>query len=169
MKRNFFLLALFFTAVCSVQSGCGVYRFADVSIPATVKTIKIHTIENRAPYVNAQLSPNLSEKLRQKVSNQTRLTQTNGDNAHYDISGEIQEYSVSTSAIANKQEVTNRLTVRVKIIVNNQLDNVVKDFEVTRNWEFDANSSLQAAESRLLEVMIRTLTDDIFNRIFSNW
>jgi hypothetical protein len=119
--------------------------------------------------VNPQLGPNLTDRLRQKINNQTRLTQINAENAHYDISGEIQDYSVTTSGIANRQETTNRLTVRVKIILNNQLANTKQEFDVSRNFEFAANSSLQAAESRLLDEIIRTLTDDIFNRIFSNW
>ena len=157
------------TIASITQSSCGVYRFTDASVPDSIKTVRIRFIENRAPYVNPQLSPTLTDRLRQKINNQTRLTQTNGDDAHYDISGEIHEYSVTTSAISNKQEVMNRLTVRVKITLNNQLANAVQDIDVTRNYEFNANLSIQAAEAGILEEMVRSLTDDIFNRLFSKW
>lgn len=124
---------------------------------------------NRAPYVNPQLSANLTEGVKRKILNQTRLSQTNSDNAHFDISGWISDYSVSTSAISDKQEVNNRLTVSVHIVATNTLDNNVKEFDISRNFEFDAKTSLQAAEARLLDEIIRTLSDDIFNRLFSNW
>ncbi|MBD0331310.1 MAG: hypothetical protein ICV66_01515 [Chitinophagaceae bacterium] len=153
----------------AVFSSCKIYKFADVSVPAEVKTVRINFIENRAQYVNPQLSPNLTDRIKQKIVNQTRLSQTNNDNAHYDISGYISDYTVSTSAISDKQVSANRLTVGVHITLNNQLNNQVQEFDVSRSFEFSASLSLQAAEAQLLDEMVRNLTDDIFNRIFSNW
>jgi|SRR5579875_1305794 len=156
-------------------TGCGVYKFADVSIPDSIKTVRINFIDNKAQYVNPQLSPNLTDRLKQKIVNQTRLTQTNRDNANYDISGYISNYSVSLSGISNtgpnnqKQASMNRLTVGVHITVNNQLANQVQEYDISRSFEFSASLSLQAAEAQLLDEMVRNLTDDIFNRIFSNW
>ena len=149
--------------------GCGVYRFADVSIPDSIKTVKVNFIENKARYVNPQLSPQLTERLRLKIISQTRLTQINSDNAHYDITGYISDYSISTSGIANQQTQTNRLSVGVHITVNNQLANSKQEYDVSRSFEFSASSSLQAAEAQLLDEMVRNISDDIFNRIFSNW
>lgn len=156
-------------SLMSLSVGCGVYSFKDVSIPDSVKTIRVQFIENRAPYVNPQLSPNLTEGVRRKIVNQTRLTQTNADNAHYDVSGEIRDYSVSTSAISDQREVNNRLTVSVHIILYNSLSDTRQEFDVSRNFEFPANTSLQAAEARLLDEMVKSLSEDIFNRLFSNW
>ena len=169
-RKIFFVVPLLLmSAIFITQTSCGTYRFTDASVPDSIKTVRVQFIENRAAYINPQLSPALTDRLRQKINNQTRLTQTNSETAHYDISGSIVEYSVSTTAIANKQEVMNRLTVRLKITLNNQLANSTQDYDVTRNFEFQASSSLQAAESRLMDEMIRSLTDDIFNRIFSKW
>ncbi len=67
----------------------------------------------RARYVNPQISPRLTDRLQQKITGQTRLTRTNNDDAHYQISGYISEYSVSTAGISNQQAATNRLTVGV--------------------------------------------------------
>ncbi len=61
------------------------YSLKDVSIPPEVKTVKVNLFENRARYNNPRLAPGLSDKLRQKIVNQTRLSQTNTD-AHYVIS-----------------------------------------------------------------------------------
>ena len=77
MKRTTILLLLLATIF---YSGC--YSFKDVSIPPEVKTVHVNYIENRATYVNPQLSPQLTDRLRQKINNQTRLTLIPGDDAH---------------------------------------------------------------------------------------
>ena len=146
------------------------YSFKDVSIPPEVKTARITYFENRARYINPQLSPQLTDKLRQKVNGQTRLTIIQGDDAHYDISGTITGYDLSTSGIANQQASSNRLNVTVHIVFVNRLDDK-KSFEadVSRSFDFSSSLSLSQAEAQLNESIIRNLTDEIFNRIFSNW
>ena len=151
------------------NSSCGIYRFRDVSIPDSVKTVRVQYIENRARYVNPQLSPRLSDKLRQKIVGQTRLSQTNSDNANWDISGYVSDYSFSTSAISGQREAVNRLSVSVHITLNNRLAEKIQEYDVSRNFEFSAKLSFQQAEAQLSDEIIRTLTDEIFNRIFSNW
>ena len=54
----FSCLALFFFHFTSLTS-CG-YKFQDITIPDTIKTVKINFIENRATYVNPQFSPALT-------------------------------------------------------------------------------------------------------------
>src|SRR5688572_5674689 len=72
------------------------YGFRDSSpIPAEVKTFRVNYIENKAQYVNTQLSPQLTERLKSKIINTTRLRQTNDDEAHYDISGYVSQYYTS--------------------------------------------------------------------------
>src|SRR6478672_4883208 len=103
-------------------SSCGVYSFNDVgTIPDSIKTVRVQFLENRAPYVNPQLSPTLTDRLKQKIVNQTRLAQTNSNDAHYDISGYISDYSASTVGVSSQngraQASLNRLTVAVHIIL----------------------------------------------------
>jgi hypothetical protein len=168
-KKYFYCSYFIVLFLLFINNSCGVYKFADVSVDPKVKTVRIGFIENRAQYQNPQLSPTLTNRIKQKITNQTRLSQTNGQDAHYDISGWISDYSVTTSAISNQQVAANRLTVGVHIILNNQLENVVQEFDISRSFEFSATLSLQAAEAQLMDEMIRNITDDIFNRIFSNW
>jgi len=152
----------------SIQGTCR-FSMRDVSIPPEVKTVKVNFFENRARYINPLLSPRLTEKLRQKIVNQTRLSQTNGE-AHYEISGTITDYSVSTSGISDKQSSMNNLNVTVNIIFKNRLDEK-KNFEnsITRNFPFSATRSLQQAEAELNDAIINNMSDEIFNKIFSNW
>ncbi|MFL5773835.1 MAG: LPS assembly lipoprotein LptE [Flavisolibacter sp.] len=173
MKKLFLLPALFLVLLLNIFS-VGCYSFRETSpLPDTVKTVNIHLLDNRAPYLNTQLAPSLTERLKQKIISQTKLRQTNNDDAHLDISGYISDYSASTVGITSvngkSQSSANRLNVSVHIVMLNTLDNSTKEFDVSRQMDFPANKSLQEAEASLLGEMVRNLTDEIFNRIFSDW
>ncbi|MEN9570742.1 MAG: hypothetical protein RL172_1973 [Bacteroidota bacterium] len=147
------------------------YSFKDTSpIPEEVKTFRVNYLENKAPYINPQLSPQLTERLKQKIIGNTRLTQTNDDNAHYDISGYVSDYTVSTSGITGNQSGTNRLNVTFHLVFKNTLDDK-KDFEsdVSYTLDFSANRTLTEVETEKNEEIIRNVVDAIFNKIFSNW
>lgn len=161
------LLASAFTIVSC--SSCKVYKFTDAAVDPRVKTIKVELIENRARIQNSQISPKLTDNLRQKIVRQTRLTQVSGDSVDLHVTGFITDYSFSTSGISNQQVSTNRLNITVHITVNNMLDNKVDEYDVTRGFDFASNISISQAEIALMDEIIRSLTDDIFNRIFSNW
>jgi hypothetical protein len=162
--------AFFFSVFIMMLLFSGCYSFKDISIPPEVKTIRINFIENKARYVNPLLAPQLTDKLRQKVNSQTNRTLIQGDNADYDISATITDYTLTTTGISNQQASSNRLNVSVHIVFKNRLDET-KNFEadITRNFDFAASLSLQQAETQLNETIIRNLSDEIFNRIFSNW
>jgi outer membrane lipopolysaccharide assembly protein LptE/RlpB len=162
-----FLLVLF---VMSLLAGCGVYKFNGASIPAEVKTVRVQYIENKARYINSQLSPQLTDKLRQKIVSQTKLTQINGDNADYDISGFISQYDVSTSGISNQQVSTNRLTVAVSLtLLDRKTGKEPRNITASRSFDFSASLTLDQAQRQLNDEIIRNLTDEIFNQLFSNW
>jgi len=151
------LALLFFTlsfATCK-------YSTKDTApIPAEIKTFRVNYFENKARYVNPQLTPQITEKLKQ----------TNSDDAHYDISGYLSDYSVTTSGISGQNASTNRLNVTFHLIFKNTLD-PKKDFEtdVTSNYDFSAQLTLPQAESQLGDEIVKNITDAIFNKIFSNW
>lgn len=149
--------------------GCGVYKFNEATIPPEIKVVKVELLENRARYINPQLAPRLTDKLRQKIVGQTRLSQTNGDNADWEISGRITDYSFNTAAISGQQTSTNRLSVTVHITRFDRLNDKSDEFDVNRSFDFKGTQSFQQAEADLFEEMMRTLTDDIFNKLFSNW
>jgi hypothetical protein len=164
------LVALSLLAVGN--SGCGVYSFRDVSIPDSLKSVRIQYIENRAPYVNPQLSPNLTERLRRKIQNQTRLRVSNESTADLDVRATITDYAISTSGVSTTGSTLNRLTVTVQVSEINTrapAGSPPKEFTVSRPFDFAATQSLQQAEAALFEEIIRGLSDDIFSRLFSEW
>ncbi len=146
------------------------YSFKDVSIPTEVKTFRVNYLENKAQYINTQLSPQLTERLKQKIINTTRLRQTNDDNAHYDISGYVSQYYTSTISITGSNSSGNRLTVGFHLSFKNTLDEKKNiETDLLRTFDFDANLSLSQAEASLNEDIVKNLVDEIFNKIFSNW
>ena len=166
---SFFILCFSFLISCSA---CKVsYKFKDVSIDPNAKTAYVKYIENKARFVNPQLSPQLTNKLREKINNQTRLTllQEEGS-ADYYIECEITGYDVTTSGISKQEASTNRLIVTVNVIFKNKLDDK-KSFEapVSRNFDFSANKSLDDAQRELTPTIIQNMVDEIFNKVFSNW
>ena len=160
------LIGIFSFATCK-------YGFKDTSpIPPEVKTFRVNYLENKAQYVNPQLSPQLTEKLKQKIINTTRLRQTNSDDAHYDISGYVSDYTVTTTGITNNNASANRLTVGFHLSFKNKLvTDGSKDIEadISGNFDFPATQSLSQAEASLNTEIIKNIVDGIFNKIFSNW
>lgn len=159
-----FVLMVFSFATCK-------YSFSDVgAIPTEVKTFRVNYIENKAQYVNTYLSPNITEKLKQKIIGTTRLRQTNDDDAHYDISGFVSQYFATTVSVSGNNASGNRLTVTAHIKFRNTLDDK-KNFEtdVTSTFDFNANQTLSEVETSLNTEIVKNIVDQIFNKIFSNW
>ena len=173
-KYRLLIFSFFLVLITGGLLSCGVYSFKDVSIPPEIKTINIGFIENRARYVDPQLSPLLTDKVKQKVASQTKLIQIPGDNADYDVTAYISAYDVSTSGVSNQAASINRLTVSVHLALKNRLSDQklgTPDFEtdITRLFDFPATQTLSDAQVSLEPTIVSQLTDDIFNRLFSNW
>jgi hypothetical protein len=147
---------------------CNIYKFNQATIPDSIKTVKINITENRAQYTSPQLGQRLTERIRQKVIGQTKLSPKNED-PDWEISPTITQYSFTTSAISNQQAATNRLTVGVHILLFDRKADEQKEFDVSRSFEFSASQSFQQAEAALMDEITRTITDEIFNKLFSNW
>lgn len=164
--RAFMLVSL----ISLLITGCGIYSFRDAVIPTNIKTIKLTFIENKASYVNPVFAQKLTDKLQQKIVGGTKLTRTNNDNADYIVGGTITKYDATqTVGVSAQQAATNRLTVTVHITWHKTQTNEDVDFDVSRNFDYAATLSLQQAEGQLMDEVVRSLTDDIFNRIFSDW
>lgn len=164
-----FYTAILLIALAGLVS-CGVYTFKDASIPDNVKTIKIGFFDNRAGIVNPQLSPKLTDAFKQKVSSYLRKASlVTTESADYIITGSVTQYQVSTSGISAQQASSNRLTVGVHLVLNNTLKNEVKEYDISLPFDFAASLTLSQAENQLLDTIIKNLSDEMFNRIFSSW
>lgn len=164
LAAGFLLITIFSFSTCK-------YSFKDTSpIPLDVKTFRVNFLENKARFVNPLLSPQLTESLKQKIRSNTRLIQVNADSAHYDISGYVSDYTVSTSGISGTQASTNLLTVSFHLIFKNNLD-LTKNFEtdISSGYNFSASQNIAQVQPTLTPDIVKNTVDGIFNKIFSNW
>ena len=148
------LIASFLIVACFSYSTCK-YGFKNLgAIPPEV-TFRVNPLSNRAQYINVQLAPQLTEKLKQKIINTTRLRQTNNDDAHYDISGMVTQYYTSTTGISGNNASTNRLNVSFHLVFKNSLDEK-KNFEqsFSRFSDYKSTQSLTSVENDLIRYQL---------------
>ena len=148
---------------------CGIYSFSGASIPAEAKTVSVDYFPNHAQLVNPMLSNNLTNALRDAMTNQTTLdmVESGGDLA---FEGEITDYRTNPVAITGQTAAMNRLTITVKVRFSNRIDDS-KDFEQTfsRYEDYPSNQDLNAVQESLTATIIDQLVEDIFNKALVNW
>ena len=149
--------------------GCGIYSFSGASIPAEARTVSVAYFPNHAQLVNPSLSNNLTNALRDAMTNQTTLdvVESGGDIA---FEGEITDYKTSPVAITGQTAAMNRLTVTVKVRFSNRLDET-KDFEqsFSRYEDYPSDQDLNSVQESLTTTIIEQLVEDIFNKALVNW
>lgn len=170
MKSTAPLLAIFLL----MFSGCA-YKFNGASIPPSMKTVTVNYIENNAPLVVANLSQLLTDDLKARIRNQSRLSivESGGDGV---FEGRITGYDIKPIAIQDNNNPiagATRLTITVAIkYTNNTKDFEKQSFEETFSQFEDfsvTTQSLQSQEQQLIRKINTKLTENIFNRAFAQW
>jgi hypothetical protein len=153
------------------MSACSInMTMSGASIPENLNTFSVQYFENRAPLINPVLSQNLTEGLKDRISNESRLNLVNGT-GDVDFSGEITQYSVRPMAIqADAVSAETRLSMTIKVRYKNYKDpklNWESSFSAFR--DFESSQNINAIENDLTEEMIEELTENIFNKAFADW
>jgi hypothetical protein len=154
-----------------VAGGCTIkYSFTGASIPPTAQTFSVAYFPNNAAMVAPTLSNVLTEALKDRFTRQTRLTQI-PEEGDFALEGEIIRYETTpTSVSADEYALQNRLTITVQVRFNNAVE---PQWNFTRSFsafaDYDANQLLQEVEGTLIEEIVETLVDNIFNATASNW
>jgi hypothetical protein len=159
-----------FSGIFALQS-CGTYSFSGASIPTEMKTISVQFFENNSALVVPYLSQQFTEALKDRIRNQSRLSLVRSD-GDANMEGRITDYSIRPVAIqGNDRAGLNRLTVTVSVKYTNVLKpelNFEQSFQAFQ--EFSLNQGpIQTQEQKLLTLINRQLTEDIFNKAFANW
>ena len=172
MQKKFskFRYCLIFGLLMLTQS-CGTYSFSGASIPPEMKTISVQFFENTSALVVPYLSQQFTEGLKERIRNQSRLSMVRAE-ADANFEGRITDYSIRPVAIqGNDRAGLNRVTVTVMVKYTNALKpelNFEQSFQAFQ--EFSLNQGpIQTQEQKLLALIIRQLTEDIFNKAFANW
>ncbi len=171
--------------LCGLCTSCfifglkGGYSFTGASIPANAQTYSVAFIPNNATYVSPMLSNALTEGLRDRFSRQTRLEQVpeNGDLAFEgEIISDVEEPTAIGAAGADgtgEGAAMNRVTVTVRIRFYNTLQPELS-FEQGKTFsaysDFDAIQFTRGdVESTLIDEIVTTLVDNIFNASVAQW
>jgi hypothetical protein len=160
--------------VCSFSlllSSC--YTLKNASIPPALKTIDVQFFENNAPLVVNNLSQTFTEALKNRIRTQSRLSITRNE-SDATMSGSLVGYTiapVSIEAVPNNQAPiadANRLTITVKVKFVYEADKKL-NFDQTFTSSTDFRGDIGAQEQTLIVDLVNKLTEDIFNKAFSNW
>ncbi|RZK45460.1 MAG: hypothetical protein EOO97_01015 [Pedobacter sp.] len=166
-KRTFVLIL---TALA--LSGCS-YKFNGATIPAEMKTVHVQFFENNAQLVVPYLSQEFTEALKTRIRNQTRLNIVPSEGQAI-FEGRITNYSITPVAIQDNQRPVagaTRMTITVTVKYTNTFDQKAsfeQSFERFKNFTL-VGQSLQSVEQQLIKDINAMLTEDIFNRAFSQW
>ncbi len=172
IKRTTIIAAITFLAFscssCSVQIGLAPISSIDYN---KVKTISIVDFENHADYVYAPLAIEFNQTLRDLFTQQTRLrmVDSGGD---LEIGGEIIGYNqyneaVDASGFSSKVKLT--LTVKVNYTNNTNHEEDFNDQQFSAFQTYESSQLLTAVQDGLIEVMVRDISEQIFNSTVANW
>lgn len=151
---------------------CGCYSFKGISIPPEANTFYVEDFTLRANNAPADINQRFAEALRTKVRNESRLTKAEVD-PDIIFEGSVNVYKVEGTAPQEGNTVAlNKLTIGVSITYKN-VKGESKDDEWTQSFsffrDFDATIDLNAVEDDFIEEIFEQLTENIFNKAFTNW
>lgn len=159
-----FLFTAFLLQSCS-------YTFTGASIPPAMKTVSIPLFENQALLVVPNLALKLTEAFKDRVRNQSSLNITRSE-ADGNFEGKITEYSTKPVSVQdNTKAGQERLNITVSIKYTSTLE-PKSSFETsfTRFADYSLNAgTFQSQQQALNDIIIKQLTEDIFNKAFANW
>ena len=152
-------------------TGCSInLTFNGASIPEDLNTVSVQYFENRAPLINPQLSQTMTEKLKDRLTNESRLKLVSGM-GDVDFSGVIRDYNVRPMAIqADAISAETRLTIGIEVRYKN-FKNPKDNWESTFSAyeDFPSEKNITEVEDELVDLIIDKLTENIFNKAFANW
>lgn len=171
MYRLLLRWALLIMIPVLLLSGCSIsMSFKGASIPENLQTFSVKYFENRAPLINPQLSQIMTEKLKDRLTNESRLRLVT-DMGDVDFSGTIRRYNTRPMAIqADAESAETRLTIEVEVKYRN-FKNPKENWESTFSAyeDFESDRSITEVEDELVDLIVDQLTENIFNKAFANW
>lgn len=163
---------LYIFLVSIVTFGCSSVSvsFTGADIDDNINTTTIEIFENQAPLTNPNFPRIITEELRNKFIQQTRLKVVN-EGGDVNFKGAVTGYSTTPVAISGTETASlTRLTITVAVEYTNKMDEK-KNFNqsFSRYADFNSTTNLNQVEDALMAEISPQLVQDIFNRAFLNW
>lgn len=167
--NHFIVYSALFIIVCALFSSCGIYSFSGASIPSEVKTVSIDYIQNKAPNAWSSIDNIFNQELRNKMSREAglKILDANGD---YQIKGYISNYVITpqtptTGNFSNKYRLDISVMIEFK---DNVSDKKVQWTENITNFEL-YDEDIAGKEDKLIRSISQSISNSIYNKIFSTW
>ncbi len=161
--------------IASVFGLSGTYSFSGASIPDAASTFSVAYIANNTPEFPT-LATALTEGLRDRFIRQTRLSMVpeGGDLAFEGDIVTAVEAPATIEASNNGQDAgstRNRMTITVQMMFTNE---VQPDLSFANRQSFSAYvdydvTSRPGADNQLVEELVETLVENIFNAAVAQW
>ena len=165
MRHLCFAIFLF---TVSTLSSC--YSFRGTSIPPEVNTFYVPNFTIESYTVPANLANEMSEKLRLKIRNESRLKYAEIE-PDVEFIGKLLDFRISPVAPQNTgQPAANRLEITVTIDYidhKNTSNNWRNNFSFFKDYGTEQN--FLDIRDQLANQIFDQLAEDIFNKAFSNW
>ena len=168
LKNSVFYLLL--STVCILQGGC--YSFRGVTISPETKSFSVSLFLNNAQAAPPTLAQNFTERLKDKIRNNTRLSLVNNDNADLTFVGQVVGYDVVAIAPQPGQVAqTNQLKIAINVeLTDNKIEKGSWKQVFTFQADFPGSSQLLTVQDQLIKTITDKILEDIFNKAFTeNW
>lgn len=144
------------------------YGMLDGSIDAD--TFSVALFEEQASNAPAGYGATFTDFLKDFVISRTKLNLKN-EGADIEISGKITSYGTTPLSVqANDAAALNRLSVTVAVtVLNNKDESQSFESNFTQFSDYNADQELANVENDLLSDINTKLSQDIINRLTSNW
>lgn len=170
LKRfSILLILLAMMQACTVHN---FYKFNGSSLDYTkYKTISFSDFPIRAALVYPPLQQLFENKMKDMVSQNTRLQVIDSPNSDLRMEGEISGYTLTPQAVGEDAYATQtRLTITVHVKYTDNKNAALSNdqtFSVYR--DFDSNQLLTDVQDELCNQICDDLKDLIFNATLGNW
>jgi hypothetical protein len=168
--KNIFITATLLIA-SFILNGCFSVKYSlSGASTGDAETCSVQYFPNRAQIVNANLSQQLTDALKDKIRDETSLVLVTGF-GDVDFEGSITGYYTQATAIqGNETAAQNRFTITVKVKYSNPLQ---PDFEFDKNFsryrDYESTMSFESAQTTYVDEILEEIVEDIFNAAFVNW
>jgi hypothetical protein len=150
-------------------SGCKIqYAMIDGSIDAS--TFSVDIFEEQASNAPAGYGASFSNFLKDFVLSRTKLNLAVSD-PDIEISGKITQYTTTPVSVQSDEVAAlNRLTVVMLVsVINNKDEKQSFESSFSQFSDYNASQDLASVEAGLLEDINSKISQDIINKLTSNW
>jgi len=149
-------------------SGC--YSFRGISIPPSAKTYFVDLFGVNATSAPANMGQEFTRELTDKIRNESRLKFTDRD-PDISFAGSVTKFEVTAiNPEPNARVGSNRLTIDIRVEYKEQKDPDA-DWQQTFSYfvDFPSDQNLLDLQQQLIQEAYDQITEDIFNKAFTDW